>query len=75
MDCYICGKEYTSWNRLFYHKRKVHNCIDARLGRYELEFKLKSSVKPVKKEAPKCMLCSKKSCNKEKDRSALLEGA
>ena len=51
---------------MFYHKRKVHNCTDVHSRRYELELKLKSSVKPVRREAPKCMLCSKKSYDKEK---------
>ena len=39
MDCYICGKEYKSWQGLFYHKRKVHNCVDVRSSRYEYEIK------------------------------------
>ena len=66
MDCYICDKKYKSWGGLFYHKRKVHNCTDIHSRRYELELELKSSVKPVKKEAPKCILCSTNSYNKEK---------
>ena len=66
MDCYKCDKKYKSWEGLVYHKRKVHNCIDVHSRRYELELKLNSSVKPVKKEAPKCILCCKNSCNKEK---------
>ena len=59
-------KKYKSWNGLFYHKRKVRNCTNVRSRRYELELELKNSVKPEKKEASKCMLCSKKSYNKEK---------
>ena len=62
----MCEKEYKSWEGLFYHKRKVHNCTDIYSRRYELELELKSPVKPVKKEVPKCMLCSKKSYYREK---------
>ena len=65
MDCYMCGKKYTSWPGLFYHKRKVHICTNV-YSRHELELELKNPVKPEKKEARKCMLCSKKSYNKEK---------
>ena len=36
------------------------------LRQYELELELKNSVKPEKKEATKCILCSKKNYNKEK---------
>ena len=35
MDCYMCGKEYKSWHGLFYHKRKVYNCVDVRSSLYE----------------------------------------
>ena len=66
MDCYICDKKYKSWDGLFYHKRKVPNCTDVHSRRYELELQLKSSVKPAKKEAPKCILRSKNRYNKEK---------
>ena len=66
MDCYICDKKYKSWDGLFYHKRKVHNCTDVHSSRYELELKIESSIKPVKKEAPKCILGSKHSYDKEK---------
>ena len=62
----MCKKKYKSWEGLFYHKRKVHNCVDVHSRRYELELKLKRSVKHVKKEAPKCMICSKKRYNTEK---------
>ena len=68
MDCYMHKNKYKSWEGLFYHKLKVHNYTDVHSHQYELELKLKSSVKPVNKEAPKCMRCSK-------NRSALLEGA
>ena len=39
MDCYIWGKEYTSWSGLFYHKQKVHNCTNVRSKIYEYEIK------------------------------------
>ena len=60
VNCYLCGKEYTSWRGLFYHKRKVHNCTNVYSRQYELELELKYLVKPERKEAPKCMLCFKK---------------
>ena len=49
--CFITNERYITTH--------VHS------SRYELELKLKNSVEPVRKEAPKCMLCSKKPYNKE----------
>ena len=39
MDFCICGKDYTTSEGLFYHKRKVHNCTNVRSSRYEYEIK------------------------------------
>ena len=39
MDCYISGNEYTTWEGLFYRKRKVHNCTNVRSSRYGYEIK------------------------------------
>ena len=62
MDCYMCEKKY-KYEKGCFITNEVHNCTDVHSRRYELELELK--VKPVKKEAPKCMLCSKKSLIKK----------
>ena len=62
MDCYICGKEYTSWQGLFYHKRKIHNCEDAHSSRYEYEIKnaAKIAEEKAREKACKCMFCPRR---------------
>ena len=54
MDCYICGKEYKSWEGLFYHKRK-RNCEDVRSSFYE--YKLNHAAKLLEEKSCKCMFC------------------
>ena len=58
MGCYMCGKEYKTWNGLFYHKRKVHNCDNAHSARYNWE--LKNAEKILAEKAKKCPQCPKK---------------
>ena len=58
MDCYICGKEYKSWQGLFYHKRKVHHCEDVRSSRYEYE--LKHAAKIAEGKVRKCIFCPRR---------------
>ena len=38
-DCSITSERYKSWEGLFYHKRKRHNCEDVHSTRYEYELK------------------------------------
>ena len=45
------GKEYKTWNGLFYNKRKVHNCDNAHSARYNWE--LKKNVEKVLAEKAK----------------------
>ena len=49
-NCYVCGKKYTSWTGLMYHKRKVHNSINVHSALYERE---------IKNAAKKCLFCLK----------------
>ena len=65
-DCYMCGKEYTSWRGLFYHKRKVHNCTNVYSRQYELELELNNSVKPEKKNHPNACFVLKRVIIKKK---------
>ena len=55
MDCYICGKEYTTWEGLFYHKRKFYNCTNFRSSRYEYEIKKATNL--AEEKVCKCMFC------------------
>ena len=55
-DCSITSERYKSWEGLFYHKRKIHNCEDAHSSRYEL----KHAVKPLEEKACKCMCCPRR---------------
>ena len=59
MDCSICGKEYISWQGLFYHKRKVHNCENVHSSRYEYEIKNAAKIAGEKEreKTRKCMFC------------------
>ena len=49
--------EYKTWNGLFYHKRKVHNCENVCLCRYELL--IKNAAKIAEEKERKCMHCHK----------------
>ena len=61
MDCGICGKEYKSWDGLFYHKRKVHNCENVHSRRYDYETKnaAKIAAKITEEKSRKCIHCHK----------------
>ena len=59
MECYTCEKEYKTWEGVFYHKRKVHNCVDVCSRRYglELENATKTAEAKAREKARKCMFC------------------
>ena len=57
MYCYTCGKEYTSWAGLVYHKQTVQTCTKAFPGLYKCN--IKSATKLTEERASECMVCPK----------------
>ena len=52
LKCFICGKDYKSWNGLMYHKRNMHNS-NVKSHSYDRMLAQKSS-RILKKEEHTC---------------------
>ena len=65
MDCYTCGKEYTSWSGLVYHKQKVHNYTKVFPSLYKR--KIKNATKLLEEKGYECMFCPNRFHKEQKE--------